>query len=346
MSAYEISDWFWIVTDHTPSTEYYSSAARGYVSNTDTAYTGWLAADENRAPGSGSTEDELFDILFVNYPEGLPIGELEDRLNDQVISEKDLIINKHFKVNERGYTGSTATNAGLFMVDRWKSEANGTSLSFGISPSRGVQLNDGGIISQVVEARGGDSFQTQKITVGIESPAADFKVRLSEDDDTNASSYETIAAGDGMQTVTFSSGLSGTFTNEVKLWIWNDSGSAASFNQVSLIIGEGTPPIVPVDIFNERVLCSRYFLKARNLAASGYGNAGQTARVVGTISHPIRMARVPDVNWTFDNGANVTNTSTPFEFGVNDEYITNLSMTLTATGSAYWVAQVELDAEI
>lgn len=62
---------YWIVTDHTPSGEVYSSANASYVANTDATYLAWVASGGQVS--TIATHNELMDLLQQQHPSGAGI---------------------------------------------------------------------------------------------------------------------------------------------------------------------------------------------------------------------------------------------------------------------------------
>lgn len=68
---YNIYDWYWVVGDHTPANEVYSTAAAAYVPDDAAAYVAWLAKGD--IPTVIPQEAELIEHLKERYEEGLPM---------------------------------------------------------------------------------------------------------------------------------------------------------------------------------------------------------------------------------------------------------------------------------
>lgn len=65
---YDPSDWFWRVAGET---RVYSSAARGYLAETDDAVQAFLATGAIATPVPD--EATVFEVLAAQYPQGLPV---------------------------------------------------------------------------------------------------------------------------------------------------------------------------------------------------------------------------------------------------------------------------------
>jgi Protein of unknown function (DUF2793) len=185
------------------------------------------------------------DALVINAATGAvafpAAGSVQDRQN--------LLINGDFAINQRAFSGgSLAANA--FGFDRWRAGATGASLTL----AGGILTLASGDISQAVEAAqwGLITFAGLVVTVSLEGPTADVRVRLGGID-------TSIAAGTGRRSVSLTIPVG--FLGVPVLVLSRLSAGQVSFSRVKLEVGGSATAWNPRALSAEETLAKRYFYR-------------------------------------------------------------------------------------
>lgn len=92
MLNYDPQHWYWIVAGD--ESKIYSSAAAAYIEPDNAAYVAWKAQGNTASPIL--SEDELRDVLAVQYPDGWPAEALKIAAQD-FLTKSDIVATRCFK---------------------------------------------------------------------------------------------------------------------------------------------------------------------------------------------------------------------------------------------------------
>ncbi|RWP88369.1 MAG: hypothetical protein EOR12_16795 [Mesorhizobium sp.] len=112
---YNPRDWYWIVAGD--ETQVWASAKAKYISTGWTGFNSWLNA--GNVPSRIASEDELWEVLLGQYPDGLPESKKPPRL-----VPKRLIIDRLYAAGLLAAAKAAIDGADLYTQERWNTRTD------------------------------------------------------------------------------------------------------------------------------------------------------------------------------------------------------------------------------
>jgi len=289
--------------------------------------------------------------------------------NSGPLSNRNLIINGNFAINQRGGSNTTINT---YALDRWRSY--GGPMGFTISQqdvlstlstsryamrfqrtSGNTQTNNTGVV-QGIESKNCEGLAGTQLTLSFKARAgadlsSDLDARFFYGTGTDENPVSmTGMTNDGGTDFTLTTSFA-TYTKTVTVpasttqisltFAVTPTGTAGTNDwfevaEVQVERGSVATPFEHRSYGDELARCQRYYLHIHKAGTTGYGDgASQTARSLTTITFPVQMRNDPtfsDANGSFSR-YRVSSTIGESATGLTAHY---LSYTTTDAGSNYW----------
>lgn len=226
------------------------------------------------------------------------------------VQRPNICINGRFAINQRAYVSGTALSVGSYGLDRWKSNAAGSSMTFTAAPNgQPVTINSGGVFQQIVER--------QNIVPGTWT--------LSWQGTATARVYNSGSTAPAYAASPVQVTLDGTQNVVIEV---TASGSTKTLDYVKLEQGELATPYEPFggSYTSDLSACFRYYVSIgqRTVGENTNGPIGIAsshtsvqARMIITFPVPMRTSPSPSVTGVFDAG---TGGVSSIGFDINSKY--------------------------
>lgn len=332
---YNVENWYWTVGDRNPSTEVYSSAARAFVLQTDTAYTTFLAEPGDFTTIPLADFDELIAILQNQYPGGLPLDATYPIVATASYDSKiNLLINPEFRVNQRGITSGISRDE--FGPDLWSGDTGANSTAPTYDPATGEVTTPGNLSvfkQQIERAFWSAGYVGERLTVSVEDleyvsgAAGGLELTIGGVD-------ITLTPGPGVRAVSFvvPVGATGDF-----LTFRLNSGGTYRYKRMALVRGETPFDGEPRNLEAETALCRYYYIQPATDPAgslkgrSVFSGAGDPVNVINARPN-IFMAR----GALFGFIAPSNTTSAPTALGCSVTTATTITYQYAPASGARW----------